>query len=340
MDPEKRQSYKNGTISFLKEVAVAALAVGIIMGGLYAYSGVWPPMVVVESGSMMHSDTESKLGVIDTGDMVFVKAVKSHEKVVTYMDGRENNLNNYGDAGNVIVYRPYGDASKVPIIHRAVAWVEVNDTKAQALPGGAVDYDNITFDVPRLGLSGVYNFTIPSYGYTEIDLTVYLLPILRYHQWAGTVPHDGYVTAGDHNIAKHHGYDQLVPSICADLVAEEWVIGVAFGEIPWFGLLKLALSGGAGGDVPSNSWYMLGLTVFVVLAVPFSIDYFYPRGKAWWRKRREGAGKGDGPSNSVSGTPSSKAGGAAPGAADPATPNIPPSDSQEKGKEPPEQPVK
>ncbi len=292
MNPEKRQSYKEGTVSFLKEVAIAALAVGIVLGGLYAYSGVWPPMVVVESGSMQHSDTESKIGVIDTGDMVFVRDVKSHERVVTYVDGRENNLNNYGDAGNVIVYRPYGDTTKVPIIHRAVAWVEVNDSRVQELPGGAIDYDNYTFDVPILGLvgMGIYNFTIPSYGYTEMDFTIYLLPILRYHQWAGTVPHDGYVTAGDHNVAKHQGYDQLQPSICSDLIAEDWVIGVAFGEIPWFGLLKLALSGGAGSDVPANSWYMLGATVFVVLAVPFCIDYVVPKARVWWRKRHGNAG--------------------------------------------------
>jgi signal peptidase len=294
MDPEKRQSYKTGAISFLKEIAVAAIAVGIIMGGLYAYSGVWPPLVVVESGSMQHSDTESSVGVIDTGDMVLVRSIKRHEQVSSYIDGRENGLRNYGDYGHVIVYRPYGDTSKVPIIHRAVAWVEVNDSRVQPLPGGAIDYANYSFDVPVLGVLGlnIYEFTIPDYGYGRTTITIDLRTVLRFHESLDTLPHDGFITAGDHNIVKYHGgYDQLTPTICADLVAPEWIIGVAFGEIPWVGLLKLMVSGGAGSDVPSNSWWMLGIAIFLVLAVPFSVDLLLPKAKAWWRKRR-GPGPG------------------------------------------------
>jgi len=288
MDPEKRQSYKAGTISFLKEVAVAAVAVGIIMGALFAYSGVWPPLVVVESGSMQHSDTESYVGVIDTGDMVLVKSIGGHGDVTTYIDGRENGLRNYNDYGQVIVYRPYGDTKKVPIIHRAVAWVEVNDSRVQQLSGGEVDWFNYSFDVTILGMSGmnIIEFTIPDYGYGGVALTVDLRTVLRYHESVDTLPHDGFITAGDHNIVKYHGgYDQLTPSICADLVAPEWVIGVAFGEIPWVGLLKLMVSGGAGSDVPSNSWWMLGLAIFLVLAVPFCMDMIIPKARGWWRKR-------------------------------------------------------
>jgi len=43
---------------------------GLIVGGLllvlYLFSGVWPPMVVIESSSMMHGE-DSQVGVIDTG---------------------------------------------------------------------------------------------------------------------------------------------------------------------------------------------------------------------------------------------------------------------------------
>ncbi|MFH0815573.1 MAG: hypothetical protein V1934_01975 [Methanobacteriota archaeon] len=301
MDPEKRQSYKAGTVSFLKEVAIAAIAVGIIMGGLYAYSGVWPPLVVVESGSMQHSDTVSSVGVIDTGDMVLVRSIKSHNQVTTYIDGRENGMSNYGDYGHVIVYRPYGNKTKVPIIHRAVAWVEVNDTRVQQLPNGRIDWGNYSFDVPVLGEVGmnILEFPIQGYGYAEVTITIDLRTILRWQELKGKLPHDGFVTAGDHNIVKYHGgYDQLQPTICADLVAPDWVIGIAFGELPWVGLLKLMVSGGAGSEVPSNSWWMLGLAVFLALAVPFSIDLGLPKAKVWWRKWKgtgpDGAGvKGD-----------------------------------------------
>lgn len=291
MDDEKRQAFRAGALGLLKEVAIAALAVAILMGGLYAYSGVWPPMVVVESGSMQHSDTKSSFGLIDTGDMVFVKSASRHQGITTYIDGRENNLWSYGGYGHVIVYRPYGNFSKVPIIHRAVAWVEVNETLAQPLPGGGADYNNYTFDVPILGAPGmgIREFVIADYGYAPMNLIIDLRPVLRYHEYMGTVPHDGFVTAGDHNIVKYHGgYDQLQPTICADLVDESWVIGVAFGEIPWFGLLKLMVSGGAGDDVPANSWQMLGLSVFLLLAIPFCVDMLAPKAKKWWVARQGG----------------------------------------------------
>jgi signal peptidase I len=42
-------------LSLLRDVGLALLIVVVIMLILYAYSGIWPPMVVIESESMQHS---------------------------------------------------------------------------------------------------------------------------------------------------------------------------------------------------------------------------------------------------------------------------------------------
>jgi signal peptidase len=289
-EEEKKEEggWKRSALRFLKEVAIAFLIVGIIMGCLYAYSGVWPPMVVVESGSMQHSTTTSSIGVIDTGDMVLVKTIGDETDVSTYLDGRETGLKTYGDYGEVIIYRPMGNVSETPIIHRAVAWVEVNDL-ATISP---YDYDHYTYNIPRWNLTGVLNFTIPDYGYMEMTVEFNLLPIREYHRSHGTVPHSGFITAGDNNMVKYAGgYDQLNTMICPELVSPNWIVGKAFGELPWFGLLKLAVTGGAGSQVPTNSWVMLAVCIGLTLFIPFSYDILGPRiRKRWkaWRGKQNG----------------------------------------------------
>ena len=63
------------TLKGFKGLFIAGAIVIIIILGLFAYSGLWPPLVVVESESMQHSNTTSYIGVIDTGDLVIVKKV-------------------------------------------------------------------------------------------------------------------------------------------------------------------------------------------------------------------------------------------------------------------------
>src|SRR5438034_4572253 len=100
-----------------KDAIIAGVIVAVFLGGLYVYAGVWPPLVVVESSSMSHSDAESKLGVIDTGDMIFQQSVSGRSAVVTYIEGRVTGYTTYGDYGDVIIFRRATSAT--PIIHRA-----------------------------------------------------------------------------------------------------------------------------------------------------------------------------------------------------------------------------
>src|SRR5438876_12330970 len=71
-----------------KDAIIAGAIIDLFLGGLYVYAGVWPHLVVVESSSMSHSDAESKLGVIDTGDIVFQQSVSGRAAVDMYSEGR------------------------------------------------------------------------------------------------------------------------------------------------------------------------------------------------------------------------------------------------------------
>ena len=112
-----------GPFLFAREVASsvgAVVAVGLV---LFALSGVWPPMVAVESGSMEPHMTR--------GDLVFITAegrfmpddaTFRDTGVVTAHHGREVGYRTFGGYGSVVVY----DSPKrfgPPIIHRARFWV-------------------------------------------------------------------------------------------------------------------------------------------------------------------------------------------------------------------------
>src|SRR5437773_12277134 len=81
-DDEEEENFWKG---LGKDLLVAAIIVVVFLGAIYAYAGVWPPLVVVESSSMQHADHESYLGVIVTGDMVFQTSVLTRADVVTYL---------------------------------------------------------------------------------------------------------------------------------------------------------------------------------------------------------------------------------------------------------------
>ncbi|WP_367996420.1 S26 family signal peptidase [Haloferax volcanii] len=114
---------EEGPLLFVRELltsALAVLAVGLL---LFALSGVWPPMVAVESGSMephMHK-----------GDLVFITGPERYAPdsavegtaVVTAETGAEVDYRKFGDPGSVIVYDDPGSAGP-PIIHRAMFWVD------------------------------------------------------------------------------------------------------------------------------------------------------------------------------------------------------------------------
>jgi signal peptidase len=121
-------------IVILRDIVSSVGTVVLIGLLLFAASGLWPPLVAVESGSMephMHR-----------GDLVFVmeehRFAPNHSVedtgVVTVAAAREvdrsdesaSGYRSFGNYGNVIVYERNGRAAS-PIIHRAHLYVEEDE---------------------------------------------------------------------------------------------------------------------------------------------------------------------------------------------------------------------
>lgn len=280
------ESLKDEAVEWIKDIVVAAIIISLIMGALYAYTGTWPPMVVVESESMQHSDDTSYIGVIDTGDIVLSKSTSSRHDIITYVTGRATGYRAYGDYGDVVIYRPYG-LDTTPIIHRAVVYLVWNSTghSYDAPELRHLEY-GVDYSTDSGGWSNIRDrITINNYGYAHRTVEIPISLIIRYFDVTGRAPHSGYITAGDHNIAKGHGVDQ--PDICREPIKYEWIIGKAEGELPWFGIIKLMFSGTLSAHpAPANSWIMLIVSIALLIVVPMIVE------KAWdrYKERREKRG--------------------------------------------------
>ncbi|MFC7248929.1 S26 family signal peptidase [Halomicroarcula sp. GCM10025324] len=130
MDDEGRTAERDdragGAVGHLvTDVGNAVVAVALVGLFLFAVSGVWPPLVAIESPSMTPN--------IETGDMVFVMEPErfagpdARHGVVTAAAGDATGYVAFGRSGDVIVFRPDGDRQATPIIHRAMLWVDVGE---------------------------------------------------------------------------------------------------------------------------------------------------------------------------------------------------------------------
>jgi signal peptidase I len=288
---KKKDSPKDAIKGIMKDILVSAAIVGGLLLVLYLFSGVWPPMVVIESSSMMHGD-DSQLGVIDTGDLTLVQKVDERGDIITYVEatcrtGPHYGFMEYGDYGNVIVYRKNGKA-ETPVIHRAMAWIEYN--------ASASDPSKRFFrgDLPDIGVFNVseYYINVTSYrpeNYLKKErLVIQISAILA----RSSTPHSGFVTKGDHNIPY---VDQWVLYVQGGVPVEpvklEWIVGKAQGELPWFGLFKLWITGHDSKAFPESSVRNLIVTVIILVVVPILLDYTLARYKKNKLSRKD-AGKG------------------------------------------------
>jgi signal peptidase len=188
------------------DIGTSVLAVLLIGGFLFAVSGVWPPLVAVESGSMIPNMHE--------GDLVFVmeehrfdgEAAVEGTGVVPAERGEESGYRTFGGYGDVIVYEPDGRSDQTPIIHRAMLWVEAgenwSDEVTPAFAGGTVCESDSDPDTD----TGIRNCP---------------------------APHAGFITKGDNN----DQYDQ-VRSLSGP-VKPEWVVGTAELRLPGVGWIRL-----------------------------------------------------------------------------------------------------
>lgn len=114
-------------VSIVRELLVSVLVVLLIAAILFGVSGVWPPLVAVESDSMEPN--------IMTGDLVFVveadrfagSGAIDGTGVVPRDVASSTGYERFDRPGDVIIFAPNGDGTATPIIHRAVFWVEPGD---------------------------------------------------------------------------------------------------------------------------------------------------------------------------------------------------------------------
>ncbi len=271
-----------------RELGSALLVVSAVFMLTWGYTGNWPPMVVIESGSMEHDDNPlypepgfTHIGAIDTGDLVLVKSAERSD-IVTYLAGKQQGYERYGDYGDVIIYYKNGlrgvcsagaslDEAEcnrqdgewtpaTPVIHRAMAWVEVHDNGSYYLPEVDMEFANGKLVLAEIGLPP----GAPLTGLTQ----------------------SGYITKGD-SVGNRHP-DQLTHR---DLLGQSVqpvqpgdIVGMARGELPWFGLIKLKLTQPENyAAAPEECRQMLLISLVTVIIGPFVIQ----RGWEQWGPRRK-----------------------------------------------------
>ena len=292
-------------------LAVAMIAFLVL--GLWAHTGTMPPLVVVESSSMIH-ETNGEIGSIDAGDLILVMDTP-YDNIVTFAeasdrDSKYHGYESHGMEGDVIIYQKNGDEG-TPIIHRAIMRVEPSQTmtpnraassdanNSEHCPNGgtwdsgAVDKDGkmgtcvLTWAVPGTNVTDSETITIRFDGYSagyydckrmaHANVEPYLVV------WNWQPKHSGIVTLGDNNQCSVDQGGLVVngssgvhsSSGVAGPVREDWLVGVAGGEIPWLGTVKLMLSGpNSPGThyVPGSSFLFLAMVIGGIIFAPVGLE--------------------------------------------------------------------
>ena len=252
-----------------KEIILALGLVILILGAMWISTGSFPPMVVVESGSMMHDLDDGSVGAIDAGDLILVMN-PSRKQIITLVEATQEenpnyNYNSHGMPGDVIIYKKNG-GDETPVIHRALLKVVANSTLA----------GSETWDVSGTNITNVESISM------TLDYNCRFHGNLTIINWIPT--HEGYLTTGDNPITNGCKIDQLAATgqdprnglkdefgNPVTAVKEEWVLGIASSEIPWVGSIKL-LASGSHHSVTESSWLNLTFSVILLLANPGIIE--------------------------------------------------------------------
>ena len=282
----------------VSELVLAAGMIGILIFGLYVHTDSMPPLVVVESESMMH-DEAGEVGAIDAGDLILVHTTP-FDQIITFAEASNTSNPAYGYEqhgmyGDVIIFKKNG-GNETPIIHRAILEVvPYQFTKAEQsgnnpCPVSTIYDDEWTTNDGHTGVcvetwmvpgTGQKNVTSINLDFDGTDLALYdcefevvvhegLTQHLSIKNWAPSQA--GFLTLGDNN---HCSVDQrLVITSGGKLdgpIRESWMIGTAGGEIPWLGTVKLMVSGPPSPGtiyVPNSSFLFLFLIIGSVFMAP------------------------------------------------------------------------
>ncbi|MDE0870184.1 MAG: S26 family signal peptidase [Candidatus Poseidoniaceae archaeon] len=267
--------------TLLRELLLAAGMIGLLILALYAHTGSMPPLVVVESSSMIH-DIDGEVGSIDAGDLVLVHN-QDFDTIVTFAEATEPGNPKYGYSqhglgGDVIIYKKNGEAG-TPIIHRAIMEVVPNEistpnrnvssnaSNSEHCPeGGTFDSESfdgdgilgvcvLTWDVPGTDVRDVETVTVHfdgiQAGFYDCNRPVHANVESHLVVWQWQPRHAGILTLGDNNNCSVDQGSQAVngssgvhsASGTVGPIRASWLIGVGGGEIPWLGTVKLMVSG-------------------------------------------------------------------------------------------------
>jgi hypothetical protein len=108
-------------------------------------------------------------------------------------------------------------------------------------------------------------------GFDQVEVRINFTTMLSNFAATHIAPHGGFITLGDNNRGV---VDQSsIGGVCWRPVQDDWINGVARGEIPWFGLIKLYVNGQASQvPIPSNSQTNLLISLGLIIGVPIAID--------------------------------------------------------------------
>ena len=301
------------------ELALALCMIACLISAMVLHTGSMPPLVVVESSSMVH-DIEGEVGSIDAGDLILVHD-QAPSTIVTFAeatdrDHRHHGYEQHGMGGDVIIYEKNGE-NGTPIIHRAILRAEAELTEQPNRQGDEPCGEGAVYDAMLLGDDGlpgscILTWTVPGTNATNVtSITVVFDGITNgYYDckrpahgnveshlvvWDWVPSHEGMLTLGDNNQCSVdqgagatngsngvHGTSGVVGP-----VRGVWVVGVAGGEISWLGTVKLMVGGPNSygtKDVPSSSFVFLGVLIGSVVIAPQGVEFVFKR---WLSKAPE-----------------------------------------------------
>jgi len=210
-DPPAPEGHQGGEdwVLFARDVVSSVAAVVLVGCFLFAVSGVWPPLVAVESPSMVPN--------MQPNDLVFVMDEQrfpgeGHRAgVVSAHAGAETGYEKFGHSGDVVVFERNGRAGPTPIIHRAMFYVEEGENwYDRADPDHVAGADACEVD-----------------DNPETDTGLRNCP----------APNAGFITKGDGN----SNYDQVTG--LSRPVDPDWVVGTAEVRVPGLGWIRLQSAG-------------------------------------------------------------------------------------------------
>ena len=197
-----------GAVLYVRDVVTSVGAVLVVGLLLFAISGIWPPMVAIESQSMEPNMERGDLVFVVNEDRFVPDEAPSHDGestgVIPADRAEEIGHKEFNRHGDVIIYRPDGDGRRTPVIHRAMLWVEDDENwydRADPDAVGSADDCGELRNCPA--------------------------------------PHAGFITKGDNGVSNSN-YDQA--GTLSAPVKPGWVVGTAEVKVPYLGQIRLLFS--------------------------------------------------------------------------------------------------